>query len=589
MAETRNIVPWVDELQSYLNGKLGLGKIHKIMSNADFASLSDADEQKLTVMFDYNRKISKDLLKRQFDLYFKLLSKQNDDHLVVIPVFSNYVDWFYSQDMDRLTDETFDIILKEIVKSPVPLKLTSAMESFIGRLPRQYEKGIDTLSNPRLKTLIEVLKYTGNSYDKMPDECKEFIKNLFIVCAVKFEIENNNLHLRKIFGGAYSDYFSAINKAFANVDLYDNWISGMTDILTSGRLTEYANYQEAMINAARRSHDPEDIYNIGQNKRKELGIRSLADYDDKRSSPFHDDYLDRSRNYHAIANSMAEMFASMINSEVQSLAESRAYGKEEGVGEVSLFAVTNNMQDDLIKTKNENAGNENELLRGIAYWLIKLVHLDDILGKKPEEIYDADATDTTFARIKEELDKNNLEVSIRVREFPETFTEDDLEDLADAYAEDPDDLELASMYHDMLVRDFELSDDGEFVEVPADDDAKAAEPEETLPASEVATPENSVHILSDEEAVMQAYYESLPNGTQLSLFGPEEFAKEKEPVRPIDYIRQFDKELWARARNGECTVDDLDELYELWDKNPSTDLAALIMDLEDQAEAAKKD
>ena len=139
----QQFVPWIDEIENYLteSGK-NKSELKKVLKGSDLSAISYADQAKLTSLFNPNCEITEELFKRQLDLYFSLIEDKKSP--ITVPIFSNYIDWIYSQDVSKLTDTTLDIVSSRLLKSTAT-KITPAMESFIDSLPGEFNKDIDTL------------------------------------------------------------------------------------------------------------------------------------------------------------------------------------------------------------------------------------------------------------------------------------------------------------------------------------------------------------------------------------------------------------------------------------------------------------
>ena len=94
---------WIGEVKGYLTGSsMKIGEIKKILRGVDFEKLSYADKVKLSKMFDPANEITDELFKKQLDLYFSLLESKSSP--MQIPVFSDYIEWVYSQEPSKIPD-----------------------------------------------------------------------------------------------------------------------------------------------------------------------------------------------------------------------------------------------------------------------------------------------------------------------------------------------------------------------------------------------------------------------------------------------------------------------------------------------------
>lgn len=372
------IVPWLPELKNYLkDSSKKIGEIKKILRSVDFSKMDYPTQVRLAAMFDPRCEITEELFKRQVNLYFSLLESKTSP--VTIPIFSNYIDWIYSQDIDKLTDPTFDIISSRLLKTTAS-SLSEPINSFMSRLPEEYNKDIDKLSNSRINTLINILNETKNSHENMPAECRNFVKNMFKACAVKAEIADKN---KQKFRGLFRDdprgYYGLFNKAFAGVDAYDSWIDEPAKKLSFKNMVNYANYQSQVLKNVKYGLR----YSTFVSCADDLKLPRLTEYDPD-SVFFTKDYLKEPREYKDYAKKMGDLFVQMVKFEVKKVAEKIDNGTLTE-SDLDEFAVTNKMADRIGNIQISD--DKKNVLRNFAYCLIDMVHLDELTGQSFRDIY----------------------------------------------------------------------------------------------------------------------------------------------------------------------------------------------------------
>ena len=107
---------WIGEVKSYLtDSSRKIGEIKKVLRAVDFEKLSYADKVRLSKLFDPTAEISDELFKRQLDLYFSLLESKSSP--ISIPVFSEYIEWVYSQEPSKIPDKMFEMMSLRLAKS----------------------------------------------------------------------------------------------------------------------------------------------------------------------------------------------------------------------------------------------------------------------------------------------------------------------------------------------------------------------------------------------------------------------------------------------------------------------------------------
>lgn len=373
------LVPWIDEVQSYLRGSTKIGEIKKVLKQADFSKLDYPSQVKLATMFDPACEVTEEVFKRQVDLYFSLLESKKP---IKMPVFSSYIDWIYSQDIERLTDVTFDIISSRLLKTSAT-NLSTPITSFMSRLPYEFERNIDLTTNSRLNTLISILKEAGNEFDKMPNECRDFVKRMYLASAVKTEIaEKNKTRFRGVFKDDPQLYYSLFNKAFAGVGAYDTWIDEPAKKITYTRMIDYSNYQSRVLSSLK-SGEPISFLTF-ESCAKELRLPTFPGIKSVSSPSYEKYYLGESREYKTYAKRLSKMFVGLVRSELSDI-EKEYRGKTVPANRLNKFAVTTDM-----KTRMKNMQGEvvdEEFLSIYANYLINLVHLDELTGQASKDIY----------------------------------------------------------------------------------------------------------------------------------------------------------------------------------------------------------
>lgn len=372
-----SIVPWVQEIESYLtNGSRKISELKKVLKNADFSKLNFVSRVKLAKMFDPSCKVTKQLFERQIDLYFSLLESKTKP--IQIPVFSDYIDWVYSQNLDEVSDATFDIITSRLMKSTAT-ELTEPIISFMSKLPEEFDKNIDKMSNARVSTLIDILKGTGNGYDNLPPQCQDFIKKLFIACAVKTEISDKN---RSQFNGIFSEnpkhYYKIFNKAFAGVSEYESWIDEPAKKIAFERMIDYADFQNEVLAYKR--------YGLNFNNfkfcAKQLKLPKFPTSDSDRDDECRF-YSKDAKEYKAYATRLGDLFSDMIRSELRNINQN-FYGNKIPDDILLEFAVTN--EEKKVARRFTGSIVDNRFTEDYGNFLLDLVHLDKIMGQSKKDI-----------------------------------------------------------------------------------------------------------------------------------------------------------------------------------------------------------
>lgn len=373
------IVPWINEIKSYLtDSSKKIGEIKKILRAVDFSNLDYPTRARLTALFDPRCEITEEIFKRELNLYFSLLESKTSP--MKIPIFSDYIDWIYSQDINRLSDLTFDLVSSRLLKTTAT-NLSEPINSFMSRLPAEFDKSIDVLSNSRINTLINILNETKNGYENMPVECQRFVKRMFLACAVKTEISDKN---KQKFRGTFKEdpryYYGIFNKAFAGTGEFETWIDEPAKKLTYKNMVNYANYQEQVLANVKYGLS----YSNFSSCANDLNLPRLPEYDPD-SMFFKDYYLKEPREYKDYAKKMGELFIGMVRTEVGKLAKAHAEGKLTQ-SDIEVFAVTKRIKERLNQINFYSDTKTVE--RKLANVFISMVHLDELTGQSVRDIYD---------------------------------------------------------------------------------------------------------------------------------------------------------------------------------------------------------
>ena len=373
------VVPWIEEIQNYLkDGSKKTSELKKVLKSADFEKLSYSDKAKLYQMFDPKCEITEELFKRQVDLYFSLLESKSSP--VKVPIFSEYIDWIYSQDISKMSDRSFDVLSSRLLKTKAT-DLSESITAFMDRLPEAFRGDIDKLSNARITTLINILNEMDIEYHQLPDECKKFVEDMFRACAVKSEIADKNKHrMRQLFKHDPRYYYNVFNKAFAGVGEYETWIDEPAKKLTVPHMVNYANFQDRVLYNYRKPLNYGYFRTYAQN----LNLPRFPAYD-KNSSNYSQFYLREPREYKDYAKKMGHLFVGLVQDEmsrVEKLFDARRVSTNDLYG----FTLTESAKTRVrllnpYSSKADFLGKYSELLIG-------LVHLDELTGQNSKDIYE---------------------------------------------------------------------------------------------------------------------------------------------------------------------------------------------------------
>ena len=395
------IVPWLDEFENYLNEKIGYGKISKVLTRADFDALSETDKTLISNLSDKGRVLSKELLKKPLEKYFKLFENEKlaeDEKFKSIPVFSKYMDWVLTQDRYALDDDIVDMISTKIFS--LKTQPTEQMLKFKNKIIAQFSGDIDKMTTKRLRTLNKILTSVDGQnenvpYDNLGKTYRDFVEKMFVACAVRTEIEKNNKEFNGIFkrGQDWQMNYSLMYKIFVGQSKFEALDS--TKILERMKLPtliQYANYQRALK---------------GYSEKRDF-IDYLEDYcvSAKRKADVDEaEFWIEKRNYTDFIKQLSHLFERMINSKVQNLANEYSsngiLSPEIARNIISPEIKTTDKMDRQIASLIDNFQSESKFLKDVAHWMIDLVHLDKALNKDWSEIYDSDAVDGILARKKD--------------------------------------------------------------------------------------------------------------------------------------------------------------------------------------------
>ena len=383
------VVPWIDEIQSYLkDSSKKPAEIKKVLKNADFENLSYADKARLYKMFDPKCEITEELFKRQLDLYFSLLESKSTS--IRIPVFSDYVEWIYSQDVGKMRDQTFDILTSRLLKTKAT-DLPKSITNFMDSLPEVFHGDIDKYSNARLGTLVNILNGLDTEYSSLPKGCKDFVTAMFNACAVKSEIADKNKNrMRQLFRAEPRLYYNFFNKAFSGTGAYEIWIDEPAKKITVPHMINYANFQEMVIANSRKPLHYDAFVSYAQ----ELKLPKFPPYD-KSLNTYSKFYLKEPREYKDYAKKLGPIFVGLVRDEmarVEKIHDFRLVQPDD----LFAFAMTLNAKRK-VRELNPHSS-KSVFLPEYADFLIGLVHLDELTGQSKSDIYVVKKTEETTQR-----------------------------------------------------------------------------------------------------------------------------------------------------------------------------------------------
>lgn len=474
---------WIGELDSYLkDSNIKFSKIKDVLKKADIENLSYADKYKIMSMFDPKAEITTDAFKRQLELHFSLLDSKTNP--IVIPVFSEYIELIYSQDMSKIPDDMFEMMiagLKKFKEERIPdddsAYIYGFMEKFMQNLLPEFEKNIDEMTNKRLSALVSFFsiskKLTGKYIEKSP-EIQKFIENMFIACAVKTEVsEKNTSRFRPMFRARQRDFYSMLNKAFAGYGLYETWIDMPAKRLNTAKLIDYANFQTRVLDACQTSFG----FSIFQKIAGGMNLSKLPEYSEK--NPNKKAYLREPRDYKDYAKKLSKVFEEMIQKEVISLIR-KIKNSEITEKDISKFAVTEQMKRDVL----EFIGTQSLTDLAILYteYLIERIHLDELTGQSKQEIFENNLSEPLSIELGLPIAQNIVETEedFSLNEFSEAekvflvpnFDEKRLSEMLSGYyseyhllsESERDSLEETILRIEEMLRDFREDEDSGEIE-----------------------------------------------------------------------------------------------------------------------------
>lgn len=259
---------------------------------------------------------------------------------------------------------------------------------------------------------------------------------MFIACAVKTEIADRN---KNKFRGMFRDdpryYYGIFNKAFAGVGEYGSWIDEPAKKMTLKNMINYANFQR---NVLENTHSTRLDYYYFDRCAKNLNLPRMPEYD----SYVHNGrgfYLKQPREYKDYAKKLSYIFVQMLNYEMCKFAENLGDGILDA-SNLEPFAATSSMASNFANIANASK-NEEILLNRYAGAMIDMVHLDDLTGLAPHQIYNEEQALEVLNAGKSQV-KPSYTGDIRERIFNGTCTQADLDELYEMYYKDPYDYEI---------------------------------------------------------------------------------------------------------------------------------------------------
>lgn len=338
-------------------------------------------------------------------------------------------------------DKLLSVLTREFLKTK-PEEWTDELKLFIDLIPELFNQNTDKMSNLRIKSFVKILDKMDIEYKEMPAACKDFIRNMFLRCAVKTEIsDKNKTEFQGIFKNDPKKYYDAFNKAFAGLEGKDSWVDRPTNKLTFEQMVNYAEFQDAVL-GYKNSIKKLDIKSFCLIA-KTLKLPKLPPYDpvvlDARI------YLKDNRDYKIISKRMAKHFAGFIMSEADRFAEKFECGeiKQDDIFELAPTSQMTRM----VKTIDLYSDGE-RAKKNYAYFLMGLVHLDKLMEKSKAEIYSGeskttevkmnyklgtkqDKTKTSVITKKSSSKDEVYELSIKLKNkiFNQSCSADDLDDL----------------------------------------------------------------------------------------------------------------------------------------------------------------
>lgn len=414
LADADNGDEYFDTINRYLNSSddksVTAREVKKVMGSTKFKNLPFDKKRKLLGLYDPSQKISSSVLEKELKLYQDIINdKQAQKNPENYSEFIQFVDSIYDDEKldirDYSTDRLFALIDSLKPKKSAKFKKTTAMKAFEAKIPALYEAPVDSMTNKRLKVLINYV--CDQEYSSLPQVMKEFVRRLFNRCAVACETSDNN---KKYFStsewfsnGKFvpSNYYSQLNKAFFDMDLYKDslWFNNPAKNLSYSAMRRYANVQYVFIyNVKKYAQDynrsiadiinslPDYVYKLARNVAIAECVPSFPDYDS--SNPNTNFYVPDTREYKdKILPKMANLFASMLKDGLQDSAGAKDC--EIMVKKLAPnYVSTKKMSQELnaIWLKHHDNDNFEEVFMDIGKWAVNLVHLDKYLEESVESI-----------------------------------------------------------------------------------------------------------------------------------------------------------------------------------------------------------
>ena len=230
-------------------------------------------------------------------------------------------------------------------------------------------------------------------------------------------------------------YYGIFNKAFAGVGEYGSWIDEPAKKMTLKNMINYANFQR---NVLENTHSTRLDYYYFDRCAKNLNLPRMPEYDSyvHNGSGF---YLKQPREYKDYAKKLGYIFVQMLNYEMCKFAENLGDGILDA-SNLEPFAATSSMASNFANIANASK-NEEILLNRYAGAMIDMVHLDDLTGLAPHQIYNEEQALEVLNAGKSQV-KPSYAGDIRERIFNGTCTQADLDELYEMYYKDPYDYEI---------------------------------------------------------------------------------------------------------------------------------------------------
>lgn len=338
-------------------------------------------------------------------------------------------------------DEQLSVVVKEFLKSK-PNEWTDEMKLFVDLIPELFNQNTDKMSNSRLKSLVKILDKTELEYKELPATCKDFVRNVFLCCAVKTEIsDKNKTEFQGMFKNDPKKYYAMFNKAFAGFEGTDSWVDRPTNKLTFQQMVNYAEFQDAVLGYKNSTGklDKNSFYLMA----KALKLPKLPPYEsevlDARV------YLKDNRDYKTLSKKMVKYFAGFVMSEADRLNEKLECSE---LKPEDIFELTPTSQMTRMVKTIDIYSNGEQARKNYAYFLMGLVHLDKLMEKSKAEIYGEDFSKNEIKTSKtiktkpvktkklsgsrnsiEKEEEYELTLKLKNKIFNQSCSEEDLDDL----------------------------------------------------------------------------------------------------------------------------------------------------------------